>query len=882
MARAIPTYQRQFVPQGVQGSATGGTAGTDGSSPIGQAMQNIGQAGMNAARTLQQRENELAQNRSAVDVANVLSEADVKWNQRYTELATAWKVNDPDIRDGLGKEFDTWRDQTAEKFQTIESKTYFLKQTAANKARLMENAFSYQQKATTDKLNVDSVIGQQADETTIYNDPARLNDVKRRRIETVLARTDLPEAEKLKMAQTINNSYNLAAERGELEKDPYGFYAKRFGEFKRSQGGQSLTGTNAATNKLWAAQINQESGGNQNAVSPKGAIGVAQIMPGTGPEAAKLAGLPWDPERLKTDAAYNEKLGRAYMDKQLETFGGDAAKALAAYNMGPGSAEKGNGVAGLVAKYGDDWLSHAPQETQDYVKNIMAKAGGEGPTTTGPRTASKDGGESVTMTMNDTPAQPLSYSSLPYETQINLKHQAETDIKQQDAQLTAGVTAKLRDAQAMHADGKMDPFNFTDEELDAAFQENARSVKFQLEASRAMARDIAQFSTQSEKEIAASLQETAPTEGGGYAADDARHRQYIQSAQKVVQERNADPAAAVLKGSEAVTTAAGAAVQGGPEATQRYATASLGEQLRLGVSNPRLLTNSQAAQIAGAFQDQSKGSANAADLMTGLQQQWGSYFPMVYQQLQATNKLPAEALVIPNMSDDIAKSNMAAVAKLKDDELRDMLPAGSPKEVSDKTLEVMQELQSTMVGVQGGGARTFGIVQKATEKLAMYYVASGKNVGDAVNQAYEETVGHAYQFESTYRIPKTEAPDDIVSGVNIIKQTIGDLPYQMPPAPTGMRPEDAQQQFQSTLQNNAVFVTNNDESGLWLYLQTPTGLVPVRNQAGDQFSFSWQDLRDKALARALEIKNRAPEIAPYLSGDPTDIIGSGSIYYQGQ
>jgi soluble lytic murein transglycosylase-like protein len=80
---------------------------------------------------------------------------------------------------------------------------------------------------------------------------------------------------------------------------------------------------------LWKAQLGQESGGKQFGkdgkplTSSAGAVGIAQVMPGTGPEAAKLAGLPWDVRRYHQDAGYNEALGKAYMAKQLQTFGGD-------------------------------------------------------------------------------------------------------------------------------------------------------------------------------------------------------------------------------------------------------------------------------------------------------------------------------------------------------------------------------------------------------------------------------------------------------------------------------------------------------------------------------------------------------------------------------
>lgn len=128
----------------------------------------------------------------------------------------------------------------------------------------------------------------------------------------------------------------------------------------RPQGQQPKDG-----NELWSRLIQTESGGDQSAVSPKGAIGAAQIMPGTGPEAAKLAGLPWDENRLKTDRAYNEALGKAYLGEQMKAFDGDAAKALAAYNAGPGRVKQ------AIAQYGDEWLKGVPAETQNYVAKIL-------------------------------------------------------------------------------------------------------------------------------------------------------------------------------------------------------------------------------------------------------------------------------------------------------------------------------------------------------------------------------------------------------------------------------------------------------------------------------------------------------------------------------
>lgn len=98
--------------------------------------------------------------------------------------------------------------------------------------------------------------------------------------------------------------------------------------------------------------------------SSTGAIGAMQVMPDTAPEAARLAGLPWDENAYKTDAAYNELLGIAYLSELLRKYDGDVAKALAAYNAGPGAADD------AMASGGDDWLSNLPAETQDYVAKV--------------------------------------------------------------------------------------------------------------------------------------------------------------------------------------------------------------------------------------------------------------------------------------------------------------------------------------------------------------------------------------------------------------------------------------------------------------------------------------------------------------------------------
>lgn len=138
--------------------------------------------------------------------------------------------------------------------------------------------------------------------------------------------------------------------------------------------GRAPEAADVGTDPVFGRLLNQESGNHQfdrsgNPVrSSKGAIGAAQIMPGTGPEAAAAAGLPWDRNRLETDAGYNIALGKAYFRKLLQTFNGDTTKATAAYNAGPGNV---NNAIRTGTMRGDSWINHLPSETQHYVHSII-------------------------------------------------------------------------------------------------------------------------------------------------------------------------------------------------------------------------------------------------------------------------------------------------------------------------------------------------------------------------------------------------------------------------------------------------------------------------------------------------------------------------------
>lgn len=115
----------------------------------------------------------------------------------------------------------------------------------------------------------------------------------------------------------------------------------------------ALTQAAAAANvspTLLSALVWQESRWNQGAISPKGAIGLAQLMPAT---ARTLGVNPADP-------VANLNGGARYLRQLLDEFDGNVERALAAYNAGPGRVHSSGGVPAIA-------------ETRNYVASIVRR-----------------------------------------------------------------------------------------------------------------------------------------------------------------------------------------------------------------------------------------------------------------------------------------------------------------------------------------------------------------------------------------------------------------------------------------------------------------------------------------------------------------------------
>jgi len=259
---------------------------------------------------------------------------------------------------------------------------------------------------TYEQQQADSLIaGSQVTAANYYNDPVRLKIELGRQRGTIMARAaDMgwsPEKTRLEVRKAESTTHGAVIDRMAAN-DPAAavrYYAQHGPEMTPADRTAydkvmretrtrhtadrvvaGLTGgVGVGADGVWSRMVQQESGGNQfdsngePLTSSAGAVGIAQVMPDTAPEAARMAGLEWDEERYRNDAEYNQALGRAYFDAQVDKYG-DPMLAAAAYNAGPGN------VDAWLDKYGDPrdgsisreaFVQKIPfAQTQGYVRTV--------------------------------------------------------------------------------------------------------------------------------------------------------------------------------------------------------------------------------------------------------------------------------------------------------------------------------------------------------------------------------------------------------------------------------------------------------------------------------------------------------------------------------
>lgn len=450
---------------------------------------------------------------------------------------------------------------------------------------------------------------------------------------------------------------------------------------------------------------------------------------------------------------------------------------------------------------------------------------------------------------------------LPPDQKIDVLHRAKTIANQGMSQARESLKGRYTDTVAAYTRGQDSPNPPTESELIMTFgQFDGAKMAGDLALARSFGNDVKSVQNRSATEQAALLAARTPVPGEGYAAAVQRHDALSKAIDTVQRGREQDPALSIMQNSAQVQTAYRSFIESlsGGDATQTqaaakaYAVATLAEQQRLEIRNPQILTKDMVDSIAKRFAEPPKEGENVANIMRGMVDQWGKYWPAVSRQLGS--KIPPEATVIGLGISPEAEGVLAEAAKLKPEQLRQGLEKDVVKDVQDRVRQQLEPLQKTLAW-QSGGISTYDNFADSAEKIAISLVQRGMKPKEAAEKAFTGLAGFKYEFESTYRIPKSAigastSISSIRSGAEAIKRDVGSdnpvlgdkVALAIPMASPGVRPADAERQWRDTIVSNGFWVTSPGDGGLTLYVKSGLGAQPVLDAVGKPITRTWDQV----------------------------------------
>lgn len=586
--------------------------------------------------------------------------------------------------------------------------------------------------------------------------------------------------------------------------------------------------------QLFSSMIWHESGGNQFGkdgsplVSSKGAVGVAQIMEGTGPEAARLAGVPWDREKWMNDPRYNAKLGQAYFGAQMQKYDNNPVLAVAAYNAGPGAVDSwvkqiGDPRTGEVSNA--QFAASIPyEETRNYVSKVTGSANGI------PQDA----------TMESLMALP-SWNAMNPENKSRMLSKWAGLYDMQAAAGRVAIQGRMQDDLAkLEAGQPVNPISASEwaavMPLQAAPAERLQMEKTYQQYQQAMTlqpvyQTIVQGSAQ---QGIAAVQAMIPKESD---PDFKYKAELYSSAQaklnQVQKAREADPGNWLQVNSPVVKSAFDE-YQNNQQSGEYLVSRIQAEKDRLGINSKKVLPDTMIDNLLRRIDNTQESSVTAIQTVA---QSFGKYSEQVMQQVQK-NAYPALQVIMATENPRAANALWQS-RNVKTSDLRGSFEKTDADSADSSWNDKAKDFASTMV-VQPGGTAVWNNFNEQGKRLTYINMQRGMSASDAAKQAYQDILGEQYQTSGTWRLPNRAGLDlrDVNDGAGKYLEALT-ADQIMPLVGDPRLPEDVnRQQSLSRIKDSAQWVTNSNETGLTLMLN---GLI-VNGADGRPVSVSFQDL----------------------------------------
>jgi lysozyme family protein len=448
---------------------------------------------------------------------------------------------------------------------------------------------------------------------------------------------------------------------------------------------------------------------------------------------------------------------------------------------------------------------------------------------------------------------------LPITEQLSFLRQAQTVIKQDQALVQKQFQERISNANAMAVDGIQDPKPLTSADFFKAFEPDEAAKQFEsYQTNQKLAETMSTFKTQSASEIATELSLWQPKPGEDYAIAEKRFNILQQAAVNIAKQRKDDPATFSLNSSpvvqeaytymEDVVRTPNASTLEINRAANDYVTKSRAEQERLGIVNPKILTNPMMEDLSRRM---NAGNESAGDIAVSLQQMYGKkHFAQILSEMNEKNKLPSAMMVIGDLMDNPAALELASrLSKVKASELETGIDGATVKTIKESVTQYILPLRISAGNAEGRTVAQINAYEDMMLKMAYQQIGSGATTSgtQAAKNANELLLGK-YQFVGTLRMPKGLDATQVTRGLDRVvreqvltvdpKSTTLDVPVDFTNARTK---EEALAEWQSTVRSRYMWISDNDTKAANLWAQGQNGIFYAVKKEGKQISVPFDE-----------------------------------------
>lgn len=778
---------------------------------VGEAMAFLARAGLGVAEDFQKRQEQDNQNAlQALSTAGGEQVNKLLYDPETGMTATRKGINAVGATGDALKEWDAWRDKQISKLPP-EARERGILLLNGHRIQMERTSFVYEQgerdRALQETYNASNSASVQR-ESQYYGDKVSTN------LETGFRNKGIDEygkaqgwpQEKIELEKTL---WQQKAASGAFD-----LFVSQQKQSMMGPGGALPTTGTPDLSQLASANMYVESRGQQfradgsPLVSGAGAVGVAQVMENTGPEAAKYADVEWSRERWLSDPQYNLQIGNAYFEHLGSKYSNNPVLTVAAYNAGQGRVDE------WLQKYGDPrkgeisdagFTAAIPlKETREHVQKVLGVAAGIPP------------GATIG-----------SISQMPFWNKMSPQDQSSAIDKMSalyDMRASAGRVAlqsKMQDDLALLEAGKNVspitpeawasslPVQATPAErirLEQTFRHYQQAMSLQP-----VYQSIVQGTPQ---QGLAAVQALQPQE----SAPDFKYQQELYATAQgkltqVLKAREADPGG-WLQQNSSETQNAMQQYQAGQTSGEYLASRIQSEKDRFGIISKKVIPQAMVDSILHRI-DNSQESSVA--VIQSVAQSFGKYADPVMQQVQKS--------AYPSLQVVMATENPRAANALwqnrnvKTSELRSGFDKTDTDSADSNWNDQAKSFASTMI-IQPGGTAVWNNFNEQGKRLTYINMQRGMSASDAAKQAYQDVLGSQYQTNGTWRLPNAAGLDisDVRDGASAYLD--GLKPEQITPMLGDPRvPEKVNREQSITrIRDNAQWVTNSDETGLTLMM----------------------------------------------------------------